>query len=97
MSQINFEQDKEDIISKTDNIKSLAEQVQLLESIDSTIKETEKQLKEKKKEFERLSGEVIPTMLSEMGLSELRLQDGSSIKVSTSYKAHITEANKQSA
>ena len=74
MSQINFEQDKEDIISKTDNIKSLAEQVQLLESIDSTIKETEKQLKEKKKEFERLSGEVIPTMLSEMGLSELRLQ-----------------------
>ena len=36
-------------------------------------------------------------MMSEMGLSELKLQDGSHLKVSTSYKAHITEANKEAA
>jgi|TARA_R110001583_G_scaffold50333_2_gene157102 hypothetical protein len=97
MSQINFEKDKEDLLNKTDNIQSLADQVQTLESLDTDIKETENQLKEKKKELERLSGEVIPTMLSEMGLSELRLQDGSSIKVSTSYRAHISVANKEAA
>ena len=97
MSQINFEKDKEDLLDKTDNIQSLADQVQTLESLDTDIKETENQLKEKKKELERLSGEVIPTMLSEMGLSELRLQDGSSIKVSTSYRAHISVANKEAA
>ena len=97
MSQINFEKDKEDLLNKTDNIQSLADQVQTLESLDADIKETENKLKEKKKELERLSGEVIPTMLSEMGLSELRLQDGSSIKVSTSYRAHISEANKEMA
>ena len=97
MSKINFEDDKEDLINKTDNIQSLAKQVKSLESIDTDIKKIEEQLKEKKKEFERLSGEVIPTMLSEMGLSELRLQDGSSIKVSTSYKAHISETNKDAA
>ena len=97
MSQINFEKDKEDLLNKTDNIQSLADQVQTLESLDADIKETENKLKEKKKELERLSGEVIPTMLSEMGLSELRLQDGSSIKVSTSYRAHISVANKEAA
>jgi hypothetical protein len=97
MSQINFEKDKEDLLDKTDNIQSLADQVQTLESLDADIKETENKLKEKKKELERLSGEVIPTMLSEMGLSELRLQDGSSIKVSTSYRAHISAANKEAA
>ena len=36
-------------------------------------------------------------MMSEMGLSELKLQDGSHLKVSTSYKAHISEANKEAA
>ena len=97
MSQINFEKDKEDLLNKTDNIQSLADQVQTLESLDADIKETENKLKQKKKELERLSGEVIPTMLSEMGLSELRLQDGSSIKVSTSYRAHISVANKEAA
>ena len=97
MSQINFEKDKEDLLDKTDNIQSLADQVQTLESLDADIKETENKLKEKKKELERLSGEVIPTMLSEMSLSELRLQDGSSIKVSTSYRAHISVANKEAA
>jgi hypothetical protein len=97
MSQINFENDKEDLIDRTDNIKSLAEQVRNLKEIDSNIKTIEKELADKKKQFERLSGEVIPTMLSEMGLSELRLQDGSSIKVSTSYKAHISEVNKEAA
>ena len=97
MSEINFEQDKEDLLSKTDNIQSLADQVKTLEAIDSNIKNLEEDLKQKKKEFERLSGEVIPTMLSEMGLSELRLQDGSSIEVSTSYKTHISEANKEAA
>jgi hypothetical protein len=36
-------------------------------------------------------------MMTEMGLSELKLSDGSHLKVSTSYKAHITEANKETA
>ena len=36
-------------------------------------------------------------MMSEMGLSELKLQDGSHLKFSTSYRATITEANKEAA
>ena len=50
-----------------------------------------------KKKRDHISGEVIPTMMSEMGLAELKLHDGSHLKVSTSYRATITEANKEMA
>ena len=36
-------------------------------------------------------------MLSEMGLSFLKLADGSSIEVKTNYRAHIKEDNKERA
>ena len=94
---IDFEKDQEDIMNRTTNIQSLADQVQMLEGVQKRIAMSEDNLKDLKKEQDRLSGEVIPTMMSEMGLSELKLQDGSHLKVSTSYKAHITEANKEMA
>jgi len=94
---IDFESDQQDAMKKTDNIQSLADQVEKLESLNSRLALQEDNLKNTKKDIERLSGEVIPTMMSEMGLSELKLQDGSHLKVSTSYKAHITEANKEMA
>ena len=34
-------------------------------------------------------------MLSEMGLSFLKLQDGSSVEVKTNYSATITQAKKE--
>jgi hypothetical protein len=92
-----FEADQQDAMKKTDNIQSLADQVERLENFDFSIKNTEEQLKELKKRRDHVSGEVIPTMMSEMGLAELKLRDGSHLKVSTSYKAHISEANKESA
>ena len=94
---INFEQDQQDAMSKTENIQSLADQVERLEGLLSRIEMSEDNLKNLKKEYQRISGEVIPTMMSEMGLAELKLQDGSHLKVSTSYRATITEANKEAA
>ncbi len=94
---INFEQDQQDAMSKTENIQSLADQVERLEGLLSRIEMSEDNLKNLKKEYQRISGEVIPTMMSEMGLSELKLQDGSHLKVATSYRATITEANKEAA
>ena len=97
MSNINFEEDQQDLVDKTVSIQSLADQIQTLEGLNKRIETSEDNLKNLKKEYQRISGEVIPTMMSEMGLSELKLQDGSHLKVSTSYKAHITEANKEMA
>ena len=95
--EINFEADKQDPMKRTDNIQSLADQVEKLDSLNKRLVLQEDNIKNTKKDIDRLSGEVIPTMMTEMGLSELKLQDGSHLKVSTSYKAHITEANKEMA
>ena len=92
-----FEADQQDAMKKTTNIHSLADQVTRLEDFEFSIKNTEEQLKEMKKRRDHLSGEVIPTMMSEMGLAELKLHDGSHLKVSTTYRATITEANKEAA
>ena len=94
---IDFEKDQQNSLRKTDNIQSLADQVEKLEDLNVRLEAQEQIIKDTKEQIERLSGEVIPTMMSEMGLSELKLQDGSHLKVSTSYKASITEANKEMA
>jgi ABC-type phosphate transport system auxiliary subunit len=95
--EINFEADQQDAMKRTDNIQSLADQVENLEEVIRTIENNEEYLKNLKKKRDHISGEVIPTMMSEMGLAELKLHDGSHLKVSTSYKAHISEANKEAA
>ena len=95
--EINFEADQQDAMKRTDNIQSLADQVERLEAMQQQLEIQEDAIKEKKKQIQHISGEVIPTMMSEMGLAELKLHDGSHLKVSTSYKAHISEANKEAA
>ena len=94
---INFEVDQQDIIKNTGGVQSLADQVERLEAMQKQLEIQEEAIKEKKKQIQHISGEVIPTMMSEMGLAELKLHDGSHLKVSTSYKAHISEANKEMA
>ena len=94
---INFEEDQQDIIKNTGGVQSLADQVERLEEMQKQLLIQEEAVKENKKQIQHISGEVIPTMMSEMGLAELKLHDGSHLKVSTSYRAHISEANKESA
>ena len=94
---IDFEKDQQDAMKKTDNIQSLADQVERLETFAKTIEAAEENLKRLKKNYEHLSGEVIPTMMSEMGLSHLKLMDGFSVDVKPHYSATITQANKEAA
>ena len=94
---IDFEKDQQDAMKKTEGVQSLADQVQRLEAMQQQLEIQEDAIKEKKKQIQHISGEVIPTMMSEMGLSELKLQDGSHLKVATSYRATISEANKEAA
>jgi len=97
MSNIDFEQDQQQVIQKTDNLQTLADQVEKLNSLQSRIELQEENLKSTKKEFDHLSGEVIPTMMGEMGLSHLKLMDGSSVDVKPNYSASITIANRDAA
>ena len=97
MSTIDFEKDQEDLIDRTTNINKLADKIKELQAHQQQLEIQENAIKQKKKDIEHLSGEVIPTMLSEMGLSFLKLQDGSSVEVKTNYSATITQANKEKA
>ena len=97
MNNIDFEKDQTEVLSKTENIQTLADQVQKLNTLDQELEVMDKNIKQKKKDFEHLSGEIIPTMMAEMGLSHLKLMDGSSVDVKPNYSASITIANRDAA
>ena len=94
---IDFEKDQEEVLDRTTNINKLADKIKELQAQQEQLQQQEDAIKQKKKDIEYLSGEVIPTMLSEMGLSFLKLQDGSSVEVKTNYSATITQAKKAEA
>ena len=64
-----MEKDQTEVIDNTSNIKSLADEVKKLRAMEALIKTMEEALKNKKKDLERVSGEINPTLLSEMGFS----------------------------
>ena len=92
-----MEQDQTEVIKNTTNIKTLSDEVLKLRAMEDQLKIMEEALKNKKKEIDRISGEVIPTMLSEMGLSQLKLADGSAVDVKPFYSASISAQNKEKA
>ena len=97
MNQINFEDDQTEVLDKTDDIDKLAYKIKEMQAIQKDIEQNEEYLKQRKKDLEQVSGEAIPTMLAEMGLTYLKLAEGSSVEVKTNYSATITQANKEKA
>ena len=97
MNNINFEKDQEEVLDRTTNLKSLADQVKNLRNLEDQLKVDEELLKDKKRDIEKISGETIPTLLSEMGLSSLKLADGSAVEVKPYYAANISIKNREAA
>ena len=97
MSDINFEKDQEEVLDRTTNLKSLANQIKILRDLEDQVKIDEGLLKDKKNDIEKISGEIIPTLLSEMGLSSLKLADGSAVEVKPYYAANISLKNREAA
>ena len=95
MNQINFEEDQTEVLDKTDHIDKLATKIKEMQAIQKDIEQNEEYLKQRKKDLEQISGEAIPTMLTEMGLSYLKLADGSSVEVKTNYSATILKLIKR--
>ena len=97
MNQINFEEDQTEVLDKTSNINKLANKIKEMQAIQKDIEQNEKYLKQRKQDLEQVSGETIPTMLTEMGLSYLKLADGSAVEVKPYYAANISLKNKEAA
>ena len=94
---IDFEKDQTDVLSKTKDINRLATKVKDLQGLENEIEALEEKLKHTKRDLETLSGDVIPTMMAEMGLTQLKLMDGSSVDVKPYYAASITVRNREAA
>jgi len=94
---INFEADQTESITQTNDAKALSDQVVKLRDLEDQIKITEDSLKELKKQADTLSGEVIPTMMTEMNISTMKLADGSAIEVKPVYGASIPVEKKEEA
>jgi hypothetical protein len=97
MSSINFETDQTESITQANDAKELSAQVVKLRNLEDKIKVAEETLKQLKKQEEVLSGEIIPTMMTEMNISTMKLADGSAIEVKPVYGASIPAAKKEEA
>jgi hypothetical protein len=94
---INFEEDQAESITQTNDAASLADQVVKLKQLEDEIKTVEDNLKKLKQKADSLSGEVIPTMMTEMNISTLKLADGSAVEVKPVYGASIPLDKKEEA
>ena len=99
MSEINdidFEEDQQEIIEKTD-ISTLANYCKELKAYEDEISDLEEKIKYKKEKADKISSEIIPNMLAEQGLSSLKLADGSAVEVKKSYSCTIKKDDVESA
>jgi len=97
MNQINFEKDQEEVLDRTENIKSLADEVKKLRNLEDQIANAEEHTKNLKEKAKQLSNFDIPKMMQEMNITKLKLKDGASIEVSAFYNARITSEKQEEA
>ena len=77
---INFEDDKQEVLTGVDDANALSSQVLKLKNLEDQIKDAEDTVKKLKAEALHISGDVIPNMMSEMNIKTMKLADGSAIE-----------------
>lgn len=75
----------------SDALNQIAALSVLLRSADATVATLTTELQEAKEEVRRLQEDDLPELMRELGLSEIKLADGSSIKVVDEVDCNISE------
>ena len=81
-------QDSSDLLDNVEVSTIAAECIRLKQKEDE-IAELEDKLKAKKEEADNISSNVIPELLAEQGLSEIKLSDGSKVSVRKEFRATL--------
>ncbi len=97
MTTINYELDQAESITQANDAKSLSDQVIKLRNLEDKIALAEINLKKLQEESDILSGDVIPTMMQEMNIKSIKLEDGSAVEVKPIYGASISAERKEEA
>ena len=80
--------DTKDMLDEIE-VTDIAEQCVLLKKKEDEVAALEEKLKAKKEERDDISSRVIPELLSEQGLSEIKLADGSKVSVKKEFRATL--------
>ena len=80
--------DSTDLLDNVE-ITTIAQECVKLKSKEDEIAALEEQLKNKKAEADDISSRVIPELLAEQGLSEIKLADGSKVSVKKEYRCTL--------
>ena len=73
----------------TVEVTTIAQECVNLKKVEDDIAAIEEQLKKKKEEADHISSKVIPELLAEQGLSEIKLADGSKVSVKKEYRCTL--------
>ena len=81
----------------TNNLEKIGAVANDIADTQEEISKLKENLKKKEDYHKKLSQEILPSLFSEVGLSELKLADGRKIKVSEYYRASIKVENREAA
>ena len=92
----------EDIFSESkelppDRLEQLQNLVNKYKDLEIEIARIEEELKKKQEDFERVARVSIPSILNEVGLSELKLSTGEKVEIKDKLKASVADKNYYSA
>ena len=80
--------DSKDFLDNVE-VTTIAQECVNLKKIEDDIAAIEEQLKKKKEEADHISSKVIPELLAEQGLSEIKLSDGSKVSVKQEFRCTL--------
>ena len=80
--------DSKDLLDNVE-VTTVADECVKLKKIEDEIAAIEEQLKNKKAEGDDISSRVIPELLAEQGLSEIKLADGSKVAVKKEFRCTL--------
>jgi len=85
-------EDSKDLLDNVE-VTTIAQECVKLKKKEDEIAQIEEQLKNKKAEADDIGSRVIPELLAEQGLSEIKLADGSKVSVKKEFRATVPKDN----
>ena len=80
--------DSKDLLDDVE-VSTVAQECVKLKKIEDEISDLDEQIKKKKEAADAISSRIIPELLAEQGLSEIKLADGSKVSVKKEYRCTL--------
>ena len=92
-----FEQDASALVVKDEDIQGIAALAKRAKAMEAEMNDLEDMLKGKKESYRKMTEELLPEALAQLGMSSFNMEDGSSITVKPFYSASIKEERRAEA